>query len=116
VSSSDGDQNNNHQAIENQDEEDNEEEEEDKNLDYDSIEEEPNNKDGVDSDHDAIYEAYNDNHHRIQQSITRKSSSSVDTDQNQLLTNNEQVMDMDEQLRNLREIMNQHKRNVVQYP
>jgi hypothetical protein len=66
VSSSDGDQNNNHQAIENQDEEDNEEEEEDKNLDYDSIEEEPNNKDGVDSDHDAIYEAYNDNHHRIQ--------------------------------------------------
>lgn len=63
VSSSDGDQNN-HQAIGDQDLDN---EEEDKNLDYDSIEEEPNNKDGVDSDHDAIYEAYNDNHHRIQQ-------------------------------------------------
>ena len=52
----------------NNEEEDDQEEEELKeaNLDYDSIEEEPNNgghgaiKEGDDSDHDATYEAYND--------------------------------------------------------
>ncbi len=38
-----------------------EEEEEDKNLDYDSIEDEPKEDPALDSDHDAIYEAYNDN-------------------------------------------------------